>query len=321
MACTLLAELETKYDVEEKLIKTQLEPINEFAEQRVNTNELYQNHPNARSQPKGCYIDLDILGTGAKHFIFGDKLLEENIKYLNDIKQVSKYKEYMNELTLSNQKFTIDCILMNERAEEKNRFISSARPHTSSVNINVFENIAKNVLNLLVDDNNYDFIVIDCAPSYDSFSRSIYKYIKTDLCREYPNKIKNVDNLFVTTLDQSHILNTIRDIHSIKNQTQYPDVKIVLNDTLGYFNDNEKIADEFVEKVVDKYREICEENIKRSGNGHKASKTTFCRKSIAIKKHSQIAINMYFGNGKQLYETNLYKEIDDRDLLVDLALI
>lgn len=295
LACTALGDLEAKYN--SMIIK----------------NDKIQ-------EPKVCYIDLDILGTGAKHIIYGENYIEDKINYFNNIKGKDvDYKQYINEFKMEGLQFKIDCIIMNDEPEEKNKFINNVRTHTSSVNINVFENKAKSLIKSIVRDNIYDYIIIDCAPSYESFSRNIYDYIIKEIDQK-TNNVANVYNLFVSTLDKSHVMNTISFMHNIIDSSEHTNVKIVLNDTLNHFKTHE-VKDKFVSCMLEKFLEIRKKKISSCGDLHQPSKTKFNTDSIIVKKYSKIADNMFFGNGKQLNGTKLWNEIEDRELVGGLKIL
>ncbi len=301
LAYSLLSELEVKYDSDR--LQGEDENVTEIQE------------------PKVCYIDLDILGTGAKHIIYGENYIEDDIKYLNDMKSTDKdFKQYINYLIIEGKKFCVDCIILNDAPEEKNKFINNARSHTSTVNINMFQGRAKKLLAEIVKENIYDYIIIDCAPGYEGFSRNIYDYLKKEIKLRY-NHVRNVYNLFITTLDKAHVMNTISFVYNIITATDNNlNIKIVLNDTLNYF-DNEGKKEEFISNVIDKFSLLSKKEMEECGDNHNPSIISFNIESIVVKKYSDIALNMFFGNGKQLHGTRLCENIDDRELVKTLKIL
>jgi cellulose biosynthesis protein BcsQ len=289
-------------------------------------------------EPKVCYIDLDIMGTGAKHIIYGENYTRDDIKYLNDVKSTNQnFREILNNAYIG-KKLHIDCILMNADPEEKNKFVKNARLYTSTVNINLFGSIAKKIINEMILCGLYDFIIIDCAPSYESFARSIYDYLIKDIKSRFKEEV-HVYNLFISTLDKAHVMNTISCVYNIINTTEYnSNIKMVLNDTQNYFQNNE--PQEFVMKVANRYISLCEEKMRTMQDKHNHSLCEFFSKEevgttrdrynnsenefegfIVVKRYSEIVKSMFFGNEKQLNGTNLWEDIDDPNLINALGLL
>lgn len=275
------------------------------------------------SQPKVCYIDLDMLGTGVKHIIYGNTSKE--IKYFNDTKvgakTIEEFRPYINQIDRFKSDLAIDCILLNSDGMKKKSFIKGN--YNNYISMNVFLERAKNLLSALIKEKIYDAIVIDSSPSYDSFSRELY-YFLSNLSKNasIENKYNiSVYNLFISTFENSHVLTNISCLVDLikSSDIEAENIKLVLNDTNNYINDNKntkvkknlKTVEEFKDAIVKEYNDIYNKMLEGIDCKHEPSKQSFNKNSIAFKRYCEISERNIFKNGSQLNGAECEYIIDD----------
>ena len=85
----------------------------------------------------------------------------------------------------------------------------------------------------ILDSGKYDTVVFDCAPSYDYIASDFFEFI----CQKYNDSANRIGNVFVTTLEKSHVYTTISKVSNILKKSEYNlGIYVVCNDVTGYFN-------------------------------------------------------------------------------------
>lgn len=283
------------------------------------------------SKPQVCYIDLDMLGTGVKHIIYGDTT--EDLKYFNDTKVGAKtfgdFRTYINKIERLESEFTIDCILLNSDGKKKKSFIKGN--YNNYISMNVFLERAKNLLSALIEEKIYDVIVIDSSPSYDSFSRELY-YFLSNLSKDVINENNysvSVYNLFISTFENSHVLTNISCLADLikSSDVEAENVKLVLNDTTNYLKDDKDTevvktlnsVKDFKNAILEEYNSIYSKMLKGINCKYEHSKQSFNQNNIVYKGYCKISQRNIFKNGSQLngaeceyiLDDNLLRELRD----------
>ncbi len=251
------------------------------------------------SVPKVCYIDLDILGTGVEYVIFEE---DSNLKYFNNAHcktdTYDDFKQFINPIDRVDSNLQIDCILLSADPKEKSKFLKGNHNYDKAHNMNVFLKRSEKLLSAFIKGKEYDAIIIDSSPSYDDFPRSIYKYLR-NISSDKDNNIKKVYNLFVSTLETSHVLTTISTlVDMIKDsEVNQQDIRVVFNDINNYFGSKDEKAprgqfitqDEFTKEVVTCYNGYYVKLMRKIGDSHEPSLNSFNENSILYKKYSETA--------------------------------
>ena len=293
------------------------------AKYRDNTDLCEDENDNNDNKPKVCYIDLDILGTGVEYIIYGEN---SEAKYYNDIEyKLNSYEqieEYINKIDRVGSDIPIDCILLSADAKKKKNFLKGNHNYNSDKNMNVFLKRTENLLKLLINEKGYDAIIIDSSPSYDDFPREIYRFLK-NLSIESLDENKSINrvyNLFISTLENSHILTTISSLVDLmkSEDVESENIRLILNDTTNYFNDkkikNKISKDELIKKVLETYDKVYRKYLKDIGSDYEPAEQTFKESCILFKKYCAISQKNIFTRGEQLNGIKDYEYIIDDNL-------
>lgn len=193
-----------------------------------------------------CYVDADVIGTGARHIIFDQKkdlkngffneTTKEYKKVLHKIELLPKERKEVNEIAGDG----MYCVLLSDRPEDKEKYISDHRANPCNVNKNLLQNCFKKLLDHLIDSESFDLIVIDCSPGYDELPNRIYEHLVN--CANKGKLLRPPYNLLLTTTEHSHVVCTLQQyryligtssmqyhlylvINDLKNTLHLPDIE------------------------------------------------------------------------------------------------
>lgn len=205
------------------------------------------------------YIDLDILGTGVE-YVFS---LEKQEVYYNDLDdgKNSRLQEKVKKINLEGKNHFFAAIL-NPVSRRKESYSGQDRLRSCpDVERGIFQNKVKKLLNQILNRKGKNLIVLDCAPGISYTEECILADIYA--MRDNDKKSVEVEEIYVTTPDASHIRKTAESLNEYAaylkkgNRT----VTILINDLFDCEGmcQREREEDEeirFVYKKQDIIREI-----------------------------------------------------------------
>lgn len=251
--------------------------------------------------PNICYLDADLLGTGVRRMIFKS---DQEVEFFNNCK--GNYSKIINSIKLAespnlpNVKLgQLECILLDDTAREKGRYVKDPHSRNSHVNINVFENRYKELISYLIKNKDYSYIIVDCSPGYDSLSRALLSHA----CKFLNSN--NVYNLFVTTLDNSHVYTTLSlYCETVMTEKEGVNQKIVVNDINNYESKNKKIKELFLEKMNKDIDEAFAKDLREFKTSARIE-----NHPAVFYKYTEFTDSMIYTNAKQIHETNEWRNL------------
>lgn len=205
------------------------------------------------------YVDLDILGTGVEYVL---SLGKQDV-YYNDVddKKSSKLQEKVQKIDLKG-KNNFYAAVLNPISRRKESYSGQDRLRSCpDVERGVFRHKVRKLLNQILNVKGKNLIVLDCAPgiSYteECILEDIYKM------RDNEKKSVEVEEIYVTTPDASHIRKTAESLNEYRSYLKKDKrrVTILINDLFdceGMDKEEEKEDDEkhFLFKKQDIVEEI-----------------------------------------------------------------
>lgn len=265
-----------------------------------------------------AYIDLDLQGTGVSRIIFGEED-REKLKFMNSGTQSKRddYRDLINTFPDYEDEVKIDAFLLNDSDDAKKIYGVKNKEMLESRNVNRFKEYAKELIDQIVASEAYDTMVLDCSPSYDYIASDLYEYI----CRRYHDSKNTIFNIFVTTLDKSHVYTTISKIRNILTKAEYNiGMYVVCNDINGKFNSGGSQRANIEEKT--KFKDKVYEGIRKAGLvfGKKTSEIEFSKDHIIIMEGLDIQNEFIFSSNATLNQRDILKKLNSDNLADDLGL-
>ncbi|MCI9199894.1 MAG: hypothetical protein HFI03_05585 [Lachnospiraceae bacterium] len=174
------------------------------------------------------YVDLDILGTGVEYVLS----LEKQKVYYNDLddRKNSTLQEKVQKINLEGKNHFFAAIL-NPVSRRKESYSGQDRLRSCpDVERGIFQSKVKKLLNQILNRKGKNLIVLDCAPGISYTEECILADIYA--MRDNDKKSVEVEEIYVTTPDASHIRKTAESLNEYaaylkkKNRT----VTILIND-------------------------------------------------------------------------------------------
>lgn len=281
-----------------------------------------------------AYVDLDLQGTGISRLIYGEE--ERNhARFYNDGVKISEsgddfcYIDFCNSFPAYAQApVVIDAYLLNDSDDAKTFYGIKDKEILESRNVNRFKGRAKKLMEQILDSGKYDTVVFDCAPSYDYIASDFFEFI----CQKYNDSANRIGNVFVTTLEKSHVYTTISKVSNILKKSEYNlGIYVVCNDVTGYFNvyksegqpleeirrktfEQTERQDKFVEKVHQKIVKEKTESI------IKESPAVFPKEKIIVLEKLDISDTFVFSENTTLNNKGVLENFQSERLTDDLKL-
>ena len=155
------------------------------------------------------YVDLDILGTGVEYVLS----LEKQETYYNDVddRKNSKLQDKVQKIDLKG-KNNFYAAVLNPVSRRKESYSGQDRLRSHpDVERGIFRYKVRSLLNQILSGKGKNLIVLDCAPgiSYteECILADIYKM------RDNEKKSVEVEEVYVTTPDASHIRKTVESLN------------------------------------------------------------------------------------------------------------
>lgn len=155
------------------------------------------------------YVDLDILGTGVEYVLS----LAKQETYYNDVddRKNSKLQDKVQMIDLKG-KNNFYAAVLNPVSRRKESYSGQDRLRSHpDVERGIFRHKVRNLMNQILNEKGKNLIVLDCAPgiSYteECILADIYKM------RDNEKKQVEVEEIYVTTPDASHIRKTVESLN------------------------------------------------------------------------------------------------------------
>ncbi len=155
------------------------------------------------------YVDLDILGTGVEYVLS----LEKQKVYYNDLddRKNSTLQEKVQKINLEGKNHFFAAIL-NPVSRRKESYSGQDRLRSCpDVERGIFQSKVKKLLNQILNRKGKNLIVLDCAPGISYTEECILADIYA--MRDNDKKSVEVEEIYVTTPDASHIRKTAESLN------------------------------------------------------------------------------------------------------------
>lgn len=243
-----------------------------------------------------CYIDIDILGTAMEDVIYKaednpyNRKLNEIISFDPSIDKTDNYKnkfEASVELNINGKTQIVgvnfDILLSSKESRLKKKFIID-NEYAAEIESKVFNHYFAIFMDKLLKSN-YDYVVIDMSPGFDSIVKGVFDY-----CCRYKNKKKMI-NLIITTKDVAHVeanINFLKDF-MLNDFTMYDEkfgsTYLVVNDI---FNNKDNTTKDIEEYAKESFKDIKNFNKVYKGCVEKGQELKIVHMNLFRSKHESL---------------------------------
>ncbi len=197
------------------------------------------------------YFDIDLLGSGTYYLLYGEDK-DDVIKFLNNSDLMSKnsaaeiskiIKDIDFEFESNNYKFKASTIDPSVRG--KNHYTNGLLNTRRNAEIldEVFNDTLFRMIKEITEEQQC-LLIFDCSPGFNNFTSILYKKLYS---------IYNIELLFITTFDSSHVNKTLESARNCLKLGIIPNkYGIVLNDVHNVVNTmGGNYKDDIMKKIKD----------------------------------------------------------------------